>query len=202
MASSSTNLLLLISFLSLLPFLSSARPCKTLFVSYSFSTFSSSDGDAGNAAPVRFFSVYRVVSRPIIFSEADPIPEGGPHRHSLRLRRAYQPRPQAAAAAERWSSLVDSTRDILVVLAGLLFGVGCGAVTAATMYLAWSLVAGQRQICGADEEEDDDDASDGDYGYEAVDSPKKAGYVTMVQEPLLAASAAPAAATKEGHEGK
>ncbi|KAJ6809716.1 uncharacterized protein M6B38_162815 [Iris pallida] len=172
-------------------------PLRLLFLLH----FSSSDGDAGNAAPVRFFSVYRVVSRPIIFSEADH-PRGRAPPPQPPPPPAYQPRPQAAAAAERWSSLVDSTRDILVVLAGLLFGVGCGAVTAATMYLAWSLVAGQRQICGADEEEDDDDASDGDYGYEAVDSPKKAGYVTMVQEPLLVASAAPAAATKEGHEGK
>ncbi|KAJ6839392.1 putative proline-rich receptor-like protein kinase PERK13 [Iris pallida] len=187
-SSTSTSLLLLISLLSVLPLLSSARPCKTLFVSY---TFSSGDDVVGTTtSPVRFFSVYRVVSpRPIRFAESDTV-EDGPRRPALRL--AHPQRPHAAVAAGR-SSLVDSARDILVVLAGLLFGVGCGAITAATMYLAWSLVVNQHQICGAR-----GDDSDGDYAYEAADSPKKAGYVTMVQEPLLAAPAA----TKEGYEGK
>ncbi|KAF8030357.1 hypothetical protein BT93_E2712 [Corymbia citriodora subsp. variegata] len=65
------------------------------------------------------------------------------------------------------SSLRDRTVDILSVVVALLFGVGCGALTAATMYLVWSLFASHR---GDDfqEESDDEDVN-----------PKKMGYVKI-----------------------
>jgi len=59
--------------------------------------------------------------------------------------------PEVAA-----SSVQDRTKDILVVVSGLLFGLGCGALTASSMYLVWSLLASTRappptQAAGAGE---------------------------------------------------
>ncbi|KAE9606069.1 hypothetical protein Lal_00024537 [Lupinus albus] len=44
-------------------------------------------------------------------------------------------------SAYDFSSLRDRTNDIISVVVALLFGVGCGALTATTMYLAWSIFA-------------------------------------------------------------
>lgn len=56
----------------------------------------------------------------------------------------------------------------------LLFGVGCGALTAATMYLIWSLFSNRYDYHASyDDYVDADDNGDG------VDSPKKMGYVKI-----------------------
>ncbi|KAK7850303.1 hypothetical protein CFP56_001151 [Quercus suber] len=52
----------------------------------------------------------------------------------LGYRKPYQP-----LASYDFSSLRDRTKDILSVIIALLFGVGCRAFIAATMYLTWSL---------------------------------------------------------------
>ncbi|KAF9603578.1 hypothetical protein IFM89_037077 [Coptis chinensis] len=65
------------------------------------------------------------------------------------------------------SSLRERTKDILSVVVALLFGVGCGALTSATMYLAWSLITNRFE-----ESHDDGDFSDDDD----VASFKKMGY--------------------------
>lgn len=52
----------------------------------------------------------------------------------------------------------------------LLFGVGCGALTAATMYMVWSLFTSNRYDSYDDYYVGDD---------EQVDSPKKMGYVKI-----------------------
>lgn len=90
------------------------------------------------------------------------------------------------------SSFRDRTRDILSVVGSLLFGVGCGALTAATMYLMWSLFAANR----FDLRDDSDDESDGDEdGFEGDDvSPKKIGYVAI---PAAADSDSPLVVAKE-----
>ncbi|KAF2314776.1 hypothetical protein GH714_033523 [Hevea brasiliensis] len=59
------------------------------------------------------------------------------------------------------SSLRDRTKDILSVVVALLFGVGCGALTAATMYLVWSLFSTRydyryEEFDGEDGDEEDD----------------------------------------------
>ncbi|CAN8302315.1 unnamed protein product [Cochlearia groenlandica] len=51
-------------------------------------------------------------------------------------------------------SFRDRTRDIHRVVVALLFGVGCGALTAATMYLAWALVVNRHSYDLEEEEED------------------------------------------------
>ncbi|XP_028105109.1 uncharacterized protein LOC114304148, partial [Camellia sinensis] len=61
------------------------------------------------------------------------------------------------------SSFRDRTKDILSVVGSLLFGVGCGALTAATLYLIWSLFAPNRfDFRDSDGEFDDDDDDDDD----------------------------------------
>lgn len=82
------------------------------------------------------------------------------------------------------SSIRDRTKDIMSVVGALLFGVGCGALTAATMFLIWSLFSPHRfEFDDSDDEDgydhgDDDDASPKEIGYTAipedVDAIKKA----------------------------
>jgi hypothetical protein len=61
------------------------------------------------------------------------------------------------------------------VVVGLLFGLACGALTAASVYLVWSMVAGAAAASPYDElYEDEDESSD-------TESPKKVGYV-IIQE--------------------
>lgn len=71
------------------------------------------------------------------------------------------------------NSFRDRTRDILSVVVALLFGVGCGALTAATMYLVWALVV-NRQSYDFEEEEDDYENDESDAA-----SLKKLGYVKI-----------------------
>ncbi|KAL5987631.1 hypothetical protein ACLOJK_035381, partial [Asimina triloba] len=78
------------------------------------------------------------------------------------------------------SSLRDRTKDILSVVLALLFGVGCGALTSATMYLVWSVVTSRYESQDSDGEDGEDNV-----GANAV------GYVKI-----------PAAPVKEGYEGK
>ncbi|CAN1123028.1 hypothetical protein LINPERPRIM_LOCUS3010 [Linum perenne] len=77
------------------------------------------------------------------------------------------------------SSLRDRTKDILSVVVALLFGVGCGALTAASMYLVWSLFAARS---GAYYDESD-------YEEEEDASPKKIGYVAIPEAEKVAAPA-------------
>ncbi|KAF2290554.1 hypothetical protein GH714_014380 [Hevea brasiliensis] len=70
------------------------------------------------------------------------------------------------------SSLRDRTKDILSVVVALLFGVGCGALTAATMYLVWSLFSTRY-----DYRYEEFDSEDGDEEDDV--SPKKMGYVKI-----------------------
>ena len=72
------------------------------------------------------------------------------------------------------SSFRDRTKDILTVVASLLFGVGCGALTAATLYLIWSLFAPNRfEIRDYDDESDDDLKKVAYVAIPAADAPAK-----------------------------
>lgn len=89
------------------------------------------------------------------------------------------------------SSIRDRTKDIMRVVGALLFGVGCGALTAATMYLIWTLFSPNR----FEFEDSDDDFDDGNDDYDV--SAKKMGYVaipTKVVDDDLKKPAAPAPA--------
>ena len=75
-----------------------------------------------------------------------------------------------------FDSLRDRTKDVLSVVVALLFGVGCGALTAGTMYLAFSIIKAFyhprrfNNYYDSDSEEDEE---------EDVTTPKKVGYVMI-----------------------
>lgn len=188
MASTSQRQLLSLLLLWISIASTTARPCKTLLVSsYSFSLrqpqqqqpqFQSSSGFVTIFAEVTQFR--RVNGEALIIHHDH-------HRH-------HQPQPQFVVEAEQQqalpgqtlrrlpllpmpsssydlTSLRDRTKDILSVVVALLFGVGCGALTAATMYLAWSLFSSHHH--------DHDDEAEGEGEKEDGLSPKKMGYVKI-----------------------
>nr|AGT16447.1 hypothetical protein SHCRBa_062_I05_F_390 [Saccharum hybrid cultivar R570] len=135
-----------------------ARPCghaQTLLVS--FSSVSRPNPDPTNPTPLTTTVVTVLRVRRLA-------------PHQIR-------RPVALPAAEpevAASSVQDRAKDILVVVSGLLFGFGCGALTAASMYLVWSLLA---STCASGY--DDDVYSDDEDQLSDSESPKKAGYVII-----------------------
>ena len=85
---------------------------------------------------------------------------------------------------EEFSSFRDRTKDILSVVASLLFGAACGALTAGTMYLVWSLFnhrneESYRSLDGFSSDDDDDNDDD----EEDIFNPKKKGYVAIPAAP-------------------
>ncbi|XP_018448378.1 uncharacterized protein LOC108819851 [Raphanus sativus] len=183
-SSSSSYLLLLLAIIISSLSISgiAARPCKTFLISsYSLSITpnleSSSQPDLSSTRLVTVFTIRRLY----------PVPFFVDRRHGLL--------PSFAAAAEKpriredhpripfSENVKDRTRDILSVVAALLFSAGCGALTAATMYLAWAFVVDRRG--GYDFEEEDD------YENEESDaaSLKKLGYV-KIQDPAPVKEAA------------
>ncbi|WOL09800.1 hypothetical protein Cni_G18553 [Canna indica] len=189
MACSGVAAALLLAVLSALAVSSVARPgipfhpCNTVFITYTISTADVSSDAAllGGHRLSESVSIYRFVT-PIRTFHAYPRP--------AMIQRSGFPLPRlevapAKPAVAGFSSLRDRAKDILVVVIGLLFGVGCGALTAATMYLAWSLVAHRHEICGSDAYSDEED--------DVKEGPKKAGYVKI--------PAADPVSVKEGYEG-
>ncbi|GMI74035.1 hypothetical protein like AT1G65720 [Hibiscus trionum] len=130
--------------LGLLSASAAARPCKTFFVtSYSFSF--ENPNDPSSSASTGFVTVVTEISQ-LSLKPSDPKP------------------------SNVFSSLRERSRDILSVVVALLFGVGCGALTAATLYLVWTLFSARSDYHQAFLEEDE---SDGEL------SPKKIGYVNI-----------------------
>ncbi|XP_030955938.1 uncharacterized protein LOC115978050 [Quercus lobata] len=179
-----------------------ARPCKTLFISsYSFSFKPVNQKNPSSSSSSGFVTVFTEISHfnpkpqvqeqtfpttTEIFLFRDPI-----HRNDMPL--GYR-KPQQPLASYDFSSLRDRTKDILSVVVALLFGVGCGALTAATMYLAWSLFS--HRFSSSDYSafpssfSDDDDNDDDDV------NPKKFGYIKIpaATDSLPAPAPAPAPA--------
>ncbi|WCJ25094.1 hypothetical protein M5689_007005 [Euphorbia peplus] len=181
MASSYPNPLLLTLLIAIFISSASARPCKTLLISsYSFSVkplFPNSNPNS--PTPSGFLTIVTEITRhrssseilfnrrrfPIVIDDAPiMIDQGG-----LRARRQDSPLLPFGLSSYDMSSLRDRTKDILSVVVALLFGVGCGALTAASMYLVWSLFS-TRYEYRFDEFEDED---------EDEDDVKKMGYVKI-----------------------
>lgn len=172
---------LLIALLTLSIFAISAtatRPCKTLFISsYSFSLrrLPSSSSSSG------FVTIVTEISRLRPVRYDDLVIQ--PHEEDDKRTQAASLFPligttSASSSSYDLNSLRDRTRDILSIVVSLLFGVGCGALTAATMYLAWSVFFSRYDNGSASSFDDD--------FYDA--SPKKIGYVKI---PEVAADSVP-----------
>ncbi|KAJ1295124.1 hypothetical protein BS78_01G199600 [Paspalum vaginatum] len=178
------RLLLLLAVAAATLLAADARPCHTFLFAFPAdpSTNPSSVG-AGAGAVHRHLSAPKFATVITVFR----VRRLGPHLthghrshhhlHSIpanvQIHRPELPHPAAAAAAAAGPQ--ERARDILVVVVGLLFGVACGALTAASVYLVWSMVAGAAAASPYDElYGDEDDASE-------TESPKKVGYV-IIQE--------------------
>ncbi|KAM1966187.1 hypothetical protein ACFX15_046438 [Malus domestica] len=180
MASTSQRPLLLIALLTLSLFAISAtasRPCKTLFVSsYSFSLrrLPSSSSSSGFVTVVTEIGQLRPVHIHPARSEDVFVPHHHNHHHDSEKRTQTAPLfpfigTASSSSSYDLSSLRDRTKDIMSVVVSLLFGVGCGALTAATMYLAWSVFISRHDDSGSSSFDDD---------FKDL-SPKKVGYVKI-----------------------
>ncbi|KAE8697084.1 NC domain-containing protein-related [Hibiscus syriacus] len=125
-----------------------SRPCKTFLVS-SYSISLHNPNDPSHAVSSRFVDVFTEFAQ----SNTLPIPA--------------DPKPSNV-----FSSLRDRSRDILSVVAALLLGVGCGALTAATIYLVWMIFTGRREYLE-------------DYESDEEFSSKKNGYVNIPPNPAV-----------------
>ncbi|KAK1439271.1 hypothetical protein QVD17_05087 [Tagetes erecta] len=178
MASTTTTILLLTVIIGVLAISATARPCKTIFfiTSSSSTSFYPTDNHPlpnPNFQNPRFtffiteihqFHRTRSFSRPIfndraIESSSDDVVSSKPY---------YPPSS---------SSIRDRTMDILSIVGALLFGVGCGALTAGTMYLIWSLFSNRHDFASDSDEDEYDDSEDdvtfNKNGYVAVPTATK-----------------------------
>ncbi|KAE8701984.1 NC domain-containing protein-related [Hibiscus syriacus] len=117
-----------------------ARPCKTFFVTSYYFSFENPNDPFSSPGSAGFVTVVTEISQ-------------------LSLK-PFVPKPSGV-----FTSLRERSRDILSVVVALLFGVGCGALTGATLYLVWSLFSTRSFL--------EEDESDGEL------SPKKIGYVNI-----------------------
>ncbi|GMG99538.1 hypothetical protein Nepgr_001378 [Nepenthes gracilis] len=105
-------------------------------------------------------------------------------------------RPNSNFLPSGVSSLRDLAMDILNVVASLLFGAACGALTAGAMYFIWLLFNNRHDdsyhnLDGFSSDEDDDDDDDNDD----IFNPKKpSGYVAIPAAAPADSAAAPAPA--------
>ncbi|XP_021592764.1 uncharacterized protein LOC110600260 [Manihot esculenta] len=180
MASPNPKLFLLFSIIvAFLSFSASARPCKTLFISsYSFSIKplypnpnSHHPSSSGFVTIVTEITQQRSPSETLLHRRVFPavLVDDEDSQHRAIQRRQEAPVLPFGLSSYDMSSLRDRTKDILSVVVALLFGVGCGALTAATMYLVWSLFSTRY-----DYRYEEFDSEDGDEDDDI--SPKKVGY--------------------------
>ncbi|KAJ6735262.1 hypothetical protein OIU79_002351 [Salix purpurea] len=180
-----SRLLLSLSILlGLLSFSSSARPCKTLFISsYSFSLKPLNPNPNPNNPSSGFVIVTEIHEDSIPASSLALIKRRFvpfvPSNNYENTNKGFQGTTRRDEVGSVWdgfgsydlSSLRDRTKDILSVVVALLFGVGCGALTAATMYLVWSLFSPSQSRY--------DDYFDGEFSDEEEEDLKKIGYVKI-----------------------
>ncbi|KAL5715316.1 hypothetical protein ACHQM5_017151 [Ranunculus cassubicifolius] len=161
------------------------HPCKTLFIS-SFTITSSNlqqnpnpNSNLNQNSP-RFFTIFDFypTQQPLeIFIERRTTFDSNnfllPRSNPIRFEKPETPKSILPYDSFGFSSLRERTKDIFSVVAALLFGVGCGALTSATMYLAWSLITNRYDARGDDVDVDFSDEDD------EVFSPKKMGYCNI-----------------------
>ncbi|KAG6412526.1 hypothetical protein SASPL_125205 [Salvia splendens] len=170
MATSFLPLLLSLSFLIAT---SSARPCKTLFYFSATTTTTYYPSNSLNLNPNDPNSAQIANSQYItlIFTTASPRFRSRHFDRFNELSRSLRSESPVELYSSVSSSVRDRTMDVLSVVGALLFGVGCGAVTAAVMFSLWSLFNPRHaDIDELSSSSDDDD----DY-----DDVAKIGYVAI-----------------------
>ncbi|XP_071704400.1 uncharacterized protein [Rutidosis leptorrhynchoides] len=184
MASTTTAVLLLLSVIAgVFAISTTARPCKTIFFITSTSSSSLNHHHHHLQNP----------NSPFLTRNPN-----NPHRLTIFVSQIHQshrtrpfPRPtfidrqidSSSNDAVSSKPYYDRTMDILSIVGALLFGVGCGALTAATVYLIFSLVSNRRLDFESDSEDEieyaaaaadaGDDVSAMKNGYVAVPNANK-----------------------------
>lgn len=162
----------------------SARPCRTFIIS-SYSFRNPSSNTYATITEIRSLTPLYINNKPYEIFLDRPI-----HHQNMELETESQSvsHPRAplgfSTAGYDLSSLRDRTKDILSVALALLFGVGCGALTAATMYLVWSVFSARHDFRSAAYGEFSDE--------DEIESPKKGGYVKIPAAEKAAVPASPA----------
>ncbi|KAJ8531443.1 hypothetical protein K7X08_026877 [Anisodus acutangulus] len=125
--------------------------------------------------PILTLRSYPVETRSSLASMIRKFGPSSSNRHKNFFRRSdptrfYLTRPEMVEFyASVKSSIRDRTLDIMRVVGAMIFGVGCGALTAAIMYLMWSLFWPNRfDFEDSDDDEDDYDVSAKKLGYVAI----------------------------------
>ncbi|KAK9070179.1 hypothetical protein SSX86_010579 [Deinandra increscens subsp. villosa] len=150
----STSGLLLFSLLLAISALSAAsRPCKTIF----FINYPLPKPNPPNSPRLTFFVTEirefrrtRSFPRPMLFDRSIISASSD----------VVSSQPYYSASSSIKTSIRERTMDVMSVVGAVLFGVGCGALTAATMYLFWSLFAPRRFDFESDSEESGDEEND------------------------------------------
>ncbi|KAL9392173.1 hypothetical protein Peur_016093 [Populus x canadensis] len=177
-------ILTLFILLSSLSFSCSARPCKTLFIS-SYSLSIKPLNPNPNNPSSGFFIVTEIEETSTSTFHSNffnrrfiPfIPNNNYEKsHEIHDKKGFQETAQVGSVWPGFggydlSSLRDRTKDILSVVVALLFGVGCGALTAATMYLVWSFFSPSQPRYSH--------YFDGDFSDDEEEDVKKIGYVKI-----------------------
>ncbi|KZV39216.1 hypothetical protein F511_29976 [Dorcoceras hygrometricum] len=173
--------------MSILPFLlllaaavTAARPCKTIFYLSATSYY-----PLGNPIPNSLFHNPRHVT--LIFTTTTTLASQQTDHLSATSFDPVNPSDFESDSDSEpsnlpikfYSSVSNSirqrSRDIMSVAGALLFGVACGALTAATIYFVWALFSPARfdfddiSSSDDDDEDDDDDVTDSKtFGYVAI----------------------------------
>ncbi|KAF8389588.1 hypothetical protein HHK36_024105 [Tetracentron sinense] len=166
------------------------HPCKTLFISYSISSFRipldlPQNPNLPHRNPSDFVAVF-MENKEFEPKPFFPSAQIAVDRPDFPFRHSDQIPHHAPFGSFGFSSLRERTKDILSVVVALLFGVGCGALTSATMYLAWSLITNRYEICDREDEDDEEFDHDDDI------KRSKMGYVKIPAAPAASPVPAPA----------
>ncbi|GMH07838.1 hypothetical protein Nepgr_009678 [Nepenthes gracilis] len=155
------------------------HPCNTVLVSTYSITFRPFNPNFPNHHPRDLHNQRREFFAVVAQSrDSDPKPEEQPlfleERPRFFFDKTEVDRPNPKFLPFGVSSLHDRTMDILNVVASLLLGAACGALTAGIMYFIWSLFVNRQ---GDSYRSLDDFSSDDD---DDIFNPKKpAGYVAI-----------------------
>lgn len=168
------RLLLLVTILLAVTTISvNARPCKTILFITSSSSSSSSSFPA-NQNPNLLFPNPRFITFSYTQHQQQPfrkITFDKPLTHIPSTLTSHDKSTLNYDDSSVGNSIRDRTLDILSIVSALLFGVGCGALAAATMYLMWFICSSRGfdlDVDESDEEEDEVSAAKRKLGYVAV----------------------------------
>ncbi|CAA0833473.1 Unknown protein [Striga hermonthica] len=173
--------------LSLLAATVSARPCKTLFYfsATTTSTYYPYHSLPANPNPNSPFTGQRPRYFTLIFTSSVTRPFSDRHP-SINLdsdgaAASFGDNPQSTSSdfpfkfySSVSSSIRERTKDIMSVVGALLFGVGCGVLTAAVMYFVWALF-----YPASFDFADVSSSSDGDDDDDVAAAKRKLGYVAV-----------------------